>query len=221
MKTRTTTNSKDVVVASFDDCRTDVKCARLLADATGSRVHVHQVRLFTTHRLALAYAQILAEKTGSHVLVRPAVDACVNPCPIIRKEREVTDRARRYRANQDGCRPAGPKKCELCGARSDLMIDHKNSNESDGRRSNLRWLCRSCNTRLGAKAAREGLGRRTAQYNPGARTLGEYIQAVTQHTRRAHDEAGRIIHETPKSRRREFAAEIWDRRRAHHESVPF
>jgi hypothetical protein len=39
------------------------------------------------------------------------------------------------------------------------------------------------------------------QYNPGARTLAEYVQAVTQHRRGAHDEAGRIIHETPKEKR--------------------
>jgi hypothetical protein len=51
------------------------------------------------------------------------------------------------------------------------MIDHIDSNESNGRKSNLRWLCRSCNTRLGAGAARTGRGRRTIQYNPdgGAR----------------------------------------------------
>jgi len=63
--------------------------------------------------------------------------------------------------------------------------------------------------------ARAGIGRRTRQMNPGAKTLGEYVQAVAQHTRRAHDEAGRVIHETPKERRRDYAAEIWKRRRAH------
>ncbi len=61
--------------------------------------------------------------------------------------------------------------------------------------------------------AREGRRRRTRQYNPRARTLAEYVQAVVQHRRGAHDEAGRIIHETPKERRREFAARIWEIRR--------
>ena len=44
--------------------------------------------------------------------------------------------------------------------------------------------------------ARAGIGRRTRQYNPGARTLAEYVQAVTQHRRGALDEAGRVIHQT-------------------------
>jgi hypothetical protein len=140
-----------------------------------------------------------------------------NPCASTRKER-VSDRAKRYRANQPGCKPRGVKKCKLCGSKSDLMIDHIDGNESNGRKSNLRWLCRSCNTLVGAEMARTGTGRRTVQYNPGtggAKTLGEYVQAVLQHTRGSHDAAGRIIHETPKSRRRQFASEIWSSRRSH------
>jgi hypothetical protein len=130
----------------------------------------------------------------------------------------VSDRAKRYRANQPGCRPSGLKKCKLCGSRSDVMVDHVDGNESNGRKSNLRWLCRSCNNTLGAEMAKTGQGRRTVQYNPahkGARTLGEYMQAVLEHTRGAHDAAGKIIHDTPKSRRREFASEIWARRESH------
>lgn len=62
--------------------------------------------------------------------------------------------------------------------------------------------------------ARAGKGRRTDQYNnPGARTLAEYVQAAIEHQRGSHDAAGLILHETPKARRREFAAEIWNRRR--------
>ena len=107
------------------------------------------------------------------------------------------------------------------------MVDHRDGDESNDAPANLRWLCKSCNTRLGAAMAKAGVGRRTRQYNPGARTLAEYAQAVTQHQRGAHDEAGRIIHETPKEERREFAARIWERRRARYgpsgrsDSVPF
>jgi hypothetical protein len=136
---------------------------------------------------------------------------------------KVSDRAKRYRANQKGCLPNYPKKCKLCGSKSDVMIDHVDGNESNGRKSNLRWLCRSCNNTLGAEMAKTGQGRRTVQYNPahkGALTLGEYMQAVLQHTRGAHDAAGKIIHETPKSRRREFASEIWARREAHGTARP-
>jgi hypothetical protein len=80
------------------------------------------------------------------------------------------------------------------------------------RRSNRVWNCRSCNTKLGVVFKRLGLGRWTRQFNPGARTLADYVQAVIQHRRGARDEAGRIIHETPKEKRREFAAQIWERR---------
>lgn len=139
------------------------------------------------------------------------------PCATTRKQK-VTDRAKRYRANQPGCRPSGRKQCKLCQSRSDVMVDHADGNESNGRKSNLRWLCRTCNNTLGAEMARLGIGRRTVQYNPqhkGAQTLGEYMAAVLQHTRGAHDAAGKIIHETPRAKRREFASEIWARRVSH------
>ena len=61
--------------------------------------------------------------------------------------------------------------------------------------------------------AREGKGRRTRQFNPGAETLAEYVRAAVEHGRGAHDTAGRIIHETPKATPRTFAEEIWKRRR--------
>jgi hypothetical protein len=71
--------------------------------------------------------------------------------------------------------------------------------------------------------AKAGKGVRTRQYNPkrgcaksrtrkkrnpGATNLAQYVQAAVEHTRGAHDEGGRVIHETPKSKRREFAREI-------------
>src|ERR1700733_4577610 len=87
------------------------------------------------------------------------------PCATTRKK-SVTDRAKRYRANQPGCIPSGPRKCAGCGATKQLMVDHKSGNENDGRKSNLQWLCRSCNTKKGALMAKRGTGRRTRQYNP-------------------------------------------------------
>jgi hypothetical protein len=62
--------------------------------------------------------------------------------------------------------------------------------------------------------ARAGQGKRTHQFNPGARTLREYTEAALQHVRGAIDPGGKVIHETPKEKRQEFAAEIWRRRRA-------
>lgn len=62
--------------------------------------------------------------------------------------------------------------------------------------------------------ARAGDGTRTHQYNPGAANLAQYVQAAVEHRRGQHDAGGKIIHETPKGKREEFAAEIWRRRRA-------
>jgi len=102
----------------------------------------------------------------------------------------------------------------LCGSTRFLVIDHRDGNESNGDPDNLRWLCKRCNTRLGLSMARAGIGRRTRQFNPGARNLAEYTEAVLQHARGEHDHGGKIIHETPKERRREFAGQIWRMRRA-------
>ena len=87
------------------------------------------------------------------------------------------------------------------------------ANEANDSPANLRWLCKACNTRLGLAMARAGRGIRTRQYNPGARTLGEYVSAAVKHKRGAHDEGGRVIHDTPKYLRSAFAQEIWHRRR--------
>ena len=63
--------------------------------------------------------------------------------------------------------------------------------------------------------ARAGEGRRTRQFNPGAETLAQYVQAAVEHRRGEHDPGGLVIHETPPERRSKFAKEIWRRRRAH------
>ena len=99
------------------------------------------------------------------------------------------------------------------------MVDHRDGDEWNDSPGNLRWLCKACNTRLGIAAARAGQGRRTRQYNPrrnpGAENLAQYVQAALEHRRGEHDAGGKIIHETPKAKRREFAEEIWRRRRRH------
>lgn len=59
---------------------------------------------------------------------------------------------------------------------------------------------------------RAGQGKRTQQYNPGARTLREYTEAALQHVRDALDADGKVFHETPKEKRQEFVTEIWPRR---------
>lgn len=128
---------------------------------------------------------------------------------------EISDRAKRYRAHTPGCRPLGPKVCFKCGSRRNVVPDHIDGDESNGKRSNLRWACKRHNTILGKQMAKAGKGVRTRQYNPkrkrrnaGATNLAQYVQAAVDHTRKAHDAGGKVIHETPKARRREFAREI-------------
>ncbi|MGH9501664.1 MAG: hypothetical protein ACRD20_02305 [Terriglobales bacterium] len=130
------------------------------------------------------------------------------------KRRNITDRAHRYRANSAEHRPLGPKVCaqklrngKRCGSRRHVVPHHEDGNPANTKRSNLSWACKSCNTRLGKEFARKGKGRRTRQYNP------VYVQAAVDHTRGAIDAAGKVIHETPKGKRKAFAREIWNRRR--------
>jgi hypothetical protein len=126
---------------------------------------------------------------------------------------QITDRQKRHRANHPDCKPKG-KRC-ACGSRRNLVVGHRDGNESNGAKNNLIVQCKSCNTRDGKRMAKAGKGVRTRQYNPkkkrrnpGAKTLGAYVDAAVNHTRGSHDEGGKIIHETPKAKRREFAREI-------------
>lgn len=78
----------------------------------------------------------------------------------------ISDRAKRYRAHSPGCRPNGPKVCALCGSKRYIVVDHADGDESNWRPSNLRYLCKSCNTAEGAAMAKSGKGVRTRQFNP-------------------------------------------------------
>src|SRR5579885_3231021 len=133
-------------------------------------------------------------------------------CGDFRKPADsISDRAHRYRAQQ--CIPSGPKRCVLCRSRRFLVVDHKDGDEWNDRPSNLRWLCKSCNNREGLRMAKAGKGRRTRQYNSGAKSLGAYVAAASKHRRGTWDAGGKVIHDTPKSKRSEFAREIWALRR--------
>jgi len=83
---------------------------------------------------------------------------------------DISDRAKRYRANSEENRPDGPEICSICflppkGNRP-LDVDHIDGDESNGRRSNLQKLCRRCNTLKGAWLRRRGRGVLTEQFNP-------------------------------------------------------
>ncbi len=96
---------------------------------------------------------------------------------------------------------------------------HLDGNESHGETANLAYGCRSCNGKLAAAFKAIGAGRPTNQYNPARNkipTLNQYAWAVSQggprghhlDTGGAHDEAGAIIHATPKRKRIEYARQI-------------
>ncbi len=234
------------------------------------------------------------DKSGTH-----------KPCAIhMKRVHEISDRAKRYRANRT--HKLG-KRCEctnrshghgsLCGSGESLGVGHRDGNESNGRKSNLLTICKSCNAKQAISDKKAGRGVRTRQYNPdtslirhqryflrsrwrgipdrmipveyaddaskvfsairdahgfgasdlkpgsgdildqdgkiigrisyngriwkknpamaygarpnpGATNLAQYVQAAVEHSRGAHDAGGRIIHETPKAKRKEFAREI-------------
>ena len=123
---------------------------------------------------------------------------------------EITDRAKRYRANR--VKPRGPKRCayahRLNPCKGKLGVNHVDGNESHGQQSNLNWACKRHNAQLALYHKAKGKGVRTRQFNPVASNLAQYVQAAVEHTRGSHDAGGKVIHETPKSKRKAFAREI-------------
>ena len=117
---------------------------------------------------------------------------------------QVTDRAKRYRANAD----AGdmPSVCMFCGATRDLQVDHLDGYEEHGEPENLIMLCRSCNQLKSSVFKAAGLGRRTQQYNP---FLGLFGEGGILGSRTTHTHTGRAI-----ARERDKAARERDRRAA-------
>ncbi|MGH9343549.1 MAG: HNH endonuclease signature motif containing protein [Terriglobia bacterium] len=69
--------------------------------------------------------------------------------------------------------PSGPRRCELCGSTRFLVVDHRDSDEGNDSPSNLRWLCKGCNTRLGLAAAKAHVSVQPRSGNAGSvRTSG-------------------------------------------------
>lgn len=90
---------------------------------------------------------------------------------------EITDRAKRYRANASP--PPGPRRCNFCASRRNVDIDHITGDETDDTPDNLMFLCRGCNTLKGITQARNRIGTRTRQYNPArAPTFSEFKNAA-------------------------------------------
>jgi hypothetical protein len=127
-----------------------------------------------------------------------------------------------------------------CSSRRNVGVHHMDGNEDNGRRSNLGWACKGCNTALGIAFKKAGKGKRTRQYNPRGRKRGKADPAFTQYgwavnviCRRRDEAAGRcsrssddltrqaveIIRATSPSVRREYARRAAGMRRG--SEVPF
>lgn len=126
----------------------------------------------------------------------------------------LTDRAKRYRANRDDVRPPGPRVCAYCGSVDSVDVEHIDGVEGHAWPQNLLWACRACNTRKGLNFRRVGLGERTAQYNPaghGATSYSEWGELVdrvrgdVQVSRSEVLAAVRGIQRTPERARQQFA----------------
>ena len=164
------------------------------------------------------------------------------PCGGRKPIAKITDRAKRYRANSPSCKPAGARRCFICGSKKSLGVHHLDGNEANTRRSNLEWACKSCNGVLGFAFRAAGKGKRTRQYNPRGRKRRGHTPAFTQYgwaigmiCRKADQAAGRcspsndrltqeavsIIRATPASVRREYSRMALEARGRYRDEVPF
>ena len=125
---------------------------------------------------------------------------------------QITDRAKRYRANRNP--PPGPRRCNFCGSRKNIDVDHVTGDESDGELENLIYLCRPCNTAKGITQARNRVGVRTRQFNPHVikvptfaelkRSAGVLLGVDPGDVGKATE----IVRATPPGKRAEYAGKI-------------
>ena len=149
---------------------------------------------------------------------------------------ELTDRAKRYRANAT---VSGSRRCFASGVSNPRDVHHIDGNESNCDKRNLARCCRPCNTKIANAMRKAGIGIKTRQYNPkrrktgggtGANSLGQYLSAV-QIVR--GDQPGNVasavktLQATSSSERSQYAAQIWKIRKERYgpsgrkDSVPF
>jgi uncharacterized protein YlaI len=123
---------------------------------------------------------------------------------------EITDRAKRYRANRTP--PPGRRVCNFCGRKKNIDIDHVDGDESDDAPDNKIYLCRECNTRKGIIQTRNRIGVRTRQYNPPrVPTFAQFKHHAAVLLGIEAGDAGestRAIKETPPATRARYAQQI-------------
>lgn len=134
---------------------------------------------------------------------------------------QITDRAKRYRANSDSNRPANPRKCGYCQSRKNVGVDHIDGNESNGSRENLMWACKSCNGLKSNVMRKAGIGKLTRQYNPKKRgsssaemlEYGNAIKVMRGEFDGDVSAAMETIRSTPASIRSRFTSRSWAARK--------
>ncbi len=134
---------------------------------------------------------------------------------------QITDRAKRYRANAEENRPANPKMCGYCGSRRNVGVDHIDGNESHGDTQNLMWACKSCNGTKTNIMRRARIGVLTEQYNPGRSSRTEQMRAYGNAIKVMRGEfdgdvsaALATIKGTPASVRSAYTSRTWATRKA-------
>lgn len=137
---------------------------------------------------------------------------------VVRVQRNLTDRALRYRANTTP--PLGDPICGLCGSDTNVEVGHVDGHEENCQWENLFWTCRRCNVLAANTMRKANLGRPTRQYNPkgtGAQSLGQWVIAVSSMKGTSDEmsvaDAVAMIKATPQEDRSRFARDIWRRRR--------
>lgn len=167
-------------------------------DVTGRGNWVEQ-GLYSTKAEAEKQGRAIKKKEGMRYHVKATRDTR-NP---------ITDRAKRYRAQKN--RPPGRKLCNFCASRRNIDIDHVTGNESEGDAENLIYLCRTCNTMKGITQARNRIGTRTRQYNPGRASFERFKHAAAVLIGIAPGsaaEATATIRATPPQTRAEYAERL-------------
>jgi hypothetical protein len=79
-------------------------------------------------------------------------------------KKKVSDRAKRYRANN--AVSGAEQVCAYCGAAGAGDVEHIDGDENNNAPYNLVRACRSCNVKKGRAFAAAGVGVRTVQMNP-------------------------------------------------------
>lgn len=137
----------------------------------------------------------------------------------IRIQPNLTDRAKRYRAQHPSVRPLAPKQCGFCGSKRNIGVHHVSGHEEDGDARNLMWACKSCNGAIAHRMRKAGLGKLTAQYNPkrhGSTTMAAYDAAIKVMRGEWEGDISKAMHtihaSTPAMRSR-YTAKTWPIRR--------